>query len=289
MSESPRSLLRRRGLRLRRDLGQSFLTDEGLAGHLVDLAGVADGDLVIEVGTGLGALTRALARRAARVVSVEIDAGLVRALTEEALLPANVDLVHADALQLDWSDLLADPRPPTRVVANLPYSAATPLLRRLLDLREALEDWSVMLQSEVARRCVASTGQADYGSLAVLHALTVDAQIQQDLGPGSFFPRPNVRSSFLRLWPRYTKLLRPDELPWVERVVRACFSKRRKTILNALCGGGFEGRDQRPAMQVALENAQIVPTERAENVEPERFLALARILEPVLGVTRPIS
>ena len=107
MSESARSLLNRRGLRLRRELGQNFLTDARLADRLADLAGVQEGDQVIEVGTGLGVLTRALAKRAARVISVEIDSGLVLALKEEALLPDHVELVHADALDLDWSALIA--------------------------------------------------------------------------------------------------------------------------------------------------------------------------------------
>ena len=109
-----------------------------------------------------------------------------------------------------------------------------------------------MLQREVALRCVARCGQADYGSLAVLHTLTVDAQIQQDLGPGSFFPTPKVHSSFLRLWPRATLLLQPGELLWVERVVRASFAKRRKTILNALRAAGFVPREDRSVLEAAL-------------------------------------
>ncbi len=138
--ESVRALLERYGLRLQRERGQNFLVDSAQAARLADLAGVESGDTVIELGTGLGVLSRALAERAAQVVTVELDAGLVRALRCEDLLPPNVELLHADALALNLEELVARQSPPVRVVANLPYSAATPLLRRLLDLRGLLRD-----------------------------------------------------------------------------------------------------------------------------------------------------
>ena len=273
-----REILSRRGLHLRRELGQNFLTDDKLADRLAGLAGVEPGDLVIEVGTGLGVLTRALARRAQRVVSIEIDSGLVAALGEEDLLPPNVELVHGDALRLDLEAYLEDAPASVRVVANLPYSAATPLLRRMLDLRHRLTDWSVMLQREVARRIVAPTGSRDYGSFAVLHHLTVDAQVQIELSPGNFFPAPEVSSSFLRVWPRREPLLEPGELASVERVVRAAFGQRRKTLVNCLrADGGLAGGD-RDAIERALAAAGIDARERAERVEPRQLLALARAL-----------
>ena len=282
MSAAPgggvRAILARRGLRLSRERGQNFLTDESLADRLAGLAGVGADDRVIEIGTGLGVLTRALARRARQVVSIEIDSGLVAALREESLLPADVELLHADALGLDLAELIGDGDAPVRVVANLPYSAATPLLRRLLDSRDRLADWSVMLQREVAVRIVAAPGSRDYGSFAVLHHLTVDAEVLQELPPGSFFPAPEVTSSFVRMWPRPTPLLEPGELAHVERVVRAAFAQRRKTLVNCLrAGSGLAGGD-RGALEAALAQAGIDPQDRAERVEPARLLALARAL-----------
>ena len=282
MSAAPgggvRAILARRGLRLSRERGQNFLTDESLADRLAGLAGVGAEDRVIEIGTGLGVLTRALARRARHVVSIEIDSGLVAALREESLLPGDVELLHADALALDLAELIGDGDAPVRVVANLPYSAATPLLRRLLDLRDRLVDWSVMLQREVAARIVAAPGGRDYGSFAVLHHLTVDAEVLQELAPGSFFPAPEVTSSFVRMWPRRTPLLEPGELSHVERVVRAAFAQRRKTLMNCLrAGSGLAGGD-RGVLEAALAQAGIDPQDRAERVEPERLLALARAL-----------
>jgi 16S rRNA (adenine1518-N6/adenine1519-N6)-dimethyltransferase len=273
-----RDLLARRALHLTRELGQNFITDEGLAARLAEKAGVGPEGTVIEVGTGLGVLTRALAARGARVISFEIDSGLVAALRDEALLPGAVELVHADALKIDWDQLLEGLPGPVRVVANLPYSAATPLLRRMLDLRDRLSDWSVMVQRELAARILARRGQPDYGSFAVLHHLTVDVAEQMTLPPGAFFPRPRVQSSFVRIWPRKTALLRAGELAGVERVVRAAFAQRRKTILNSLRGGGLGGSHDREALLRALETSGIDPVARAESVEPERLLALARAL-----------
>jgi 16S rRNA (adenine1518-N6/adenine1519-N6)-dimethyltransferase len=270
-----RAALARHRLLARRDLGQNFLVDDAMAERLVELAGVEPGETVIEIGAGLGTLTRALAARAARVVAIEIDAGLVRALRAESLLPDNARLLHADALSVDLAALVDGP---TRVVGNLPYSAASPLLRRLLDLRGELRGWSVMLQREVAARVVAAEGTRDYGSLAVLHALTVRVEKCAELAPGLFHPAPRVRSSFLRITPLSPPKLAAGELAPVERVVRAAFSKRRKTLANALRGADLAPEEAPRAIEELLRRLGIDPRTRAERLAPERLLELARAL-----------
>jgi 16S rRNA (adenine1518-N6/adenine1519-N6)-dimethyltransferase len=230
---------------------------------------VAPDDSVIEVGTGLGILTRALAQRAARVLTIEIDAGLVRALRAEALVPENAELCHADALALDWPALVRE-RAATRVVANLPYGISAPLLRGLLDLRGGLRDWSVMIQRDVADRLLAPPGSRTYSSLSVLYRLCVTLRRVRDLSPGLFFPIPNVRSSFVRAIPRADAPVGPDELEKVEVVVRAAFGQRRKTLANALRGAGFTDPG------AVCESIGIDPRARAESQAPEAFLALAR-------------
>ena len=280
-----RALLDRHGLRLSRDRGQNFLTDAKVADDLARRAGASAGDLVIEVGTGLGVLTRALAARAGRVRSVEIDSGLVRVLREEQLLPDNVELVHADAREIDWAGWVRGAGQPVRVIANLPYSVATPLLRQLLDLRDVLEDWSVMIQAEVARRLVAPTGDRDYGSFSVLHRLTADVDVLAQLSPGHFFPRPKVDSSFVRIWPRQSSPLLEGELERVERVARAAFSQRRKRITNGLARiaertwPSGDRADQRAALVALLSRVGLDPGLRPERIEPEQWLALARAFE----------
>lgn len=273
-----KAFLSAHGLRAQRDLGQNFLVDDALAARLVERAGVVATDWVIEIGTGTGALTRALAAVAQRVVSVEIDSGLVRALRETDALGECVELVHGDAMRLDLAELVAGAPAQVRLVANLPYHASAPLLRRLLDLRGLLADWSVMLQREVAARMLADTGTRDYGSLAVLHRLVATRSREMELSPNCFFPVPKVDSTFVRLTPIDPPLLADDELPWVERVVRAAFSKRRKTLVNSLRGGGLN--DARPAQdwKDLLERLGIDPGVRAERLEPEQLLVLAREL-----------
>ncbi len=272
-----RERLERHGLHLRRDRGQNFLIDDAQAQRLARLAGVEAGDSVIEIGTGLGVLTHALAARAERVLTIEVDSGLVRALREEGSLPANVELLHADALELDLAARVRAGSGPFRVVANLPYSAATPLLRRLLDLRFDLVDWSVTLQREVAGRVLAPVGSRDYGSLAALHQLCVDARRELDLHPRCFYPAPNVHSSFVRMTPRADTPLGRDELLDFERIARAAFHHRRKTIVNSL-HGSLAGVFERATLIDALSAAGIEPRIRAEQVEPLRLLALSREL-----------
>ena len=274
-----RDTLDRHGLRLQRDLGQNFLIEEGVADRLALLSGVEAGDCVIEVGTGLGVLTRALARRADRVATIEIDSGLVSALRADALLPENVELMHADALEVDLRGLVRDfGKRPVRVVANLPYSVASPLLRKLLDLQHDLVDWSVMLQRELGARLVADSGSREYGSLTVLHRLVAHVSREMDLRPGCFFPAPRVDSSFVRVFPREDSPLEPGELPEVERVVRALFNQRRKTILNGLRAAGLPASSDKDALLAALAAVQVDAQQRAEKLEPEVLLALARRL-----------
>ncbi len=284
-----RELLAMHGLHLSRDLGQNFLIDADFADELARRAGAGPSDLVIEVGTGLGVLTRALAARAGRVRTVEIDSGLVRVLEAERLLPENVELVHGDARRIDWAAWLAEAGRPVRVIANLPYSVATPLLRVFLEHRAQLADWSVMIQSEVAARVMARTGERDYGSLAVLHRLAADVETIANLGPERFFPRPKVDSSFVRVWPRSSGPLAEGELGRVEQVARAAFSQRRKVVTNGLARlaerrfAGLVKSEQKEALEALLRTVGIDPRLRPERIEPEAWLALAR----VWGVVSP--
>jgi 16S rRNA (adenine1518-N6/adenine1519-N6)-dimethyltransferase len=275
---SVRDQLARRGLLARRDLGQNFLVDPELARKLVLRSGVAPEDTVLEIGAGLGVLTRALAESAGRVVSLEVDAGLVRALVEEGDLPAHVELRHEDALQADLAAALP-PEGPARVVASLPYAISAPLLRRILDLRDRLEGWSVMVQREVAERLEAAPGSRDYGSLAVLHRLTAKVVSGIDLHPRCFYPVPRVTSRFLNIRPRVDATLSPGELARVEPLIRAAFRHRRKTLVNslrtALGGMGELPRDLLPDLLAGLGKE---PGVRAEQLEAEELLELARRL-----------
>jgi 16S rRNA (adenine1518-N6/adenine1519-N6)-dimethyltransferase len=273
-----KAFLSKHGLIARKDLGQNFLIDDSLAARLVALSGVEPGDFAIEIGTGLGTLTRAIAARAERVVTIEVDAGIVRALRDEATLPDNVELIHGDALDVDLAGLVSDRDRPARLVANLPYHVSAPMLRRFLDLRAVLVDWSVMLQSEVAVRLLAAPGSRDYSSLSVLHGLMVEFSKSMELSPNCFYPVPGVHSTFVRVTPLKDPLVGADELSHVERVVRAAFAKRRKTLVNSLRADAFGASHPVHVLQAALAQTGIDALARAESLEPTQLLALAREL-----------
>lgn len=268
-----RAFLEQHGLAAHRDRGQNFLHDERVAERLVTLAGVTAEDGVIEVGTGLGMLTRVLASRARRVETIEVDAGLVRALLATGL-PANVRLHHADALDVDLAAHLRELGPPACVVANLPYSVATPLLRRFIALGTGVRAVAVMVQRELAQRIRARPGSADYGSLAVLHAWTMGLGESLDLPPGCFFPAPQVTSTFLCMSPLETGIPDEDFIAY-EALLRAGFAHRRKTLVNSLArAADIEG--SRTA--AALRAIGIAERARAEQLDPGQWLALARRL-----------
>jgi 16S rRNA (adenine1518-N6/adenine1519-N6)-dimethyltransferase len=214
-------------------------------------------------------------------LTIEIDSGLVRTLGEESLLDDNVELIHADVGKLDLAEIIArlakEHGGNVRFVANLPFSSATPLLRRLLDLRHLLVDWSVILQSEVAERLFAPVNTRDYGSLAVLHQLCAEPGQRAVLGAQTFFPAPRVDSTLVSMRANDSAGLAPGELKKVERVARAAFGKRRKTLLNALRGGGL-GLESDVILST-LESVGIDPRARAETVLPGAFLELTRALE----------
>jgi len=271
-----RDQLARSGLAAHRARGQNFLVDARIADEIAEQAGIGPGEAVIEIGPGLGVLTRALAARARRVAAVEIDAGLVRVLAEEGL-PDAVEVIHGDALAIDLDALACRLGPDVRVVANLPYSISSPLLRRLLDLRGRLRSWVVLVQSEVALRMSARAGSQDYGSLAVLHELCARVERLRSLPPHCFHPAPKVTSTLVRVTPLDPARLVDDELAWVERVVRAAFGQRRKTLLNALRAGLRPARDPEVLVGI-LERLGIERRARAEALEPAAHLALARAL-----------
>jgi 16S rRNA (adenine1518-N6/adenine1519-N6)-dimethyltransferase len=276
-----RAYLEEHGLAAHRDRGQNFLHDERVAERLVTLAGVGSEDGVLEIGPGLGMLTRVLAARARRVETIEIDAGLVRALRETGL-PPNVTLHHADALDVDLGERVAALGPPARVVANLPYSVATPLLRRFVGLGARVRGVAVMVQRELAQRIRGRPGGPDYGSLTVLLAWTMSLGDSLDLPPSCFFPAPQVTSTFLCLTPR-AGAPDEDELRAFEALLRAGFAHRRKTLVNSLARAADIDGSRTAA---ALHAMGLSERARAEELDPGQWLTLVRRL-PLRRIETP--
>ena len=255
-------------VRPKKQLGQHFLVDENILGVIGRLAGLAPGDVALEVGPGLGALTTYLADRVGRVHAVELDRTLEPRLREALGGRDNVELVFGDALQLDLGSL--DP-PPTKLVANLPYNAATPLVVESLDGLPTLESWTVMVQREVADRFFAPPRTKAYGAVSVLLQLTTERTGFHAVSPTVFRPRPSVQSAIVAF--RRREL--PDDFAAVKRVVGAAFAHRRKQLANSLELAGVASREQAAA---ALERIGRDASVRAEELTPDEFAALARTL-----------
>lgn len=264
-----RDVIRRHDLAPKKSLGQNFLLDLNLTSRIARAGGRLEGVTVVEVGPGPGGLTRALlAEGAKRVVAIEKDTRAIAALAEvQARYPGRLDVVEDDALGVDMAALAGDG--PARVVANLPYNVATPLLIGWVAADRWPPWWDrlvLMFQREVAERIVAQPGDDAYGRLAVLCGWRCEAKIAFDVGPQAFTPPPKVTSSVVRLEPRQSPL--PCPVRDLEIVTQAAFGQRRKMLRQSLKSLGDAA--------ALLSAAGIEATRRAEEIPVEGFVALAR-------------
>ena len=264
-----REVIARHGIVARKSLGQNFLLDLNLTGRIARAAGPLEHATVVEIGPGPGALTRALlAAGARRILAIERDPRCLAALGEiAAAYPDRLELVAGDALSLDPVELSDAPR---RIVANLPYNIATPLLIGWLDRIGEYDSLTLMFQREVAERLTAAPRSKSYGRLSVLVQWLAEPQILFDIPPRAFVPPPKVTSSVVRIVPR-AEPLAPADQPALERVTAAAFGQRRKMLRTSLKSLGVP-------VEPLLARAGIVPTARAEELTVLEFCALARVL-----------
>jgi len=249
----------------KKELGQHFLVDENILGVIGRLAELDPHDVVLEVGPGLGVLTRFLAQHVAHVHAVELDASLEPYLRE---LGDNVTLHLGDALRLDLAALAPGAR---KLVANLPYNIATPLIVESLDGLPSVELWCAMVQREVADRLFAAPSTKAYGAVSVLVQLAAERTGFHPVSRNVFRPRPNVDSALVAF--RRTQL--PPDYARIKRVVEAAFAHRRKTLPNSLALAGLADRER---ANEALEAIGRSANARAEQLAPPEFVALAAAL-----------
>lgn len=266
----PKELIRRAGIQLRKGLGQHFLVDQGVVREILRMAALTREDTVIEVGSGLGSLTMALAEVAGKVIALEKDEKLYALLQDRLASYPHVERVRTDALFFDYASL----EPGTKVVSNLPYSIATPLLFRFIEQRGRITEMVLMFQKEVADRLMAPPGGKEYGSLSLAVRLYSQVEKGFKVPPSAFWPRPKVESMVVRL----TLLTKPrvelaNEKLFFE-VVRASFAQRRKTLLNNLKRANLLGCDPR-FWEEACRQLGIDPTRRGETLSLEEFAALS--------------
>ena len=262
-------LLAEHDIRPSKALGQNFVADGNTVERIARLAELQPGSTVIEVGAGLGSLTLSLAAVGAHVIAIEIDRRLAGAL-KQVVAGLDVDVVEADALRLDWAELLTGLPSRIALVANLPYSVATPLVVRVLEEAPAIGRLLVMVQREVGERWVARPGDAAYGAVSVKIAYWATASVVGRVPATVFVPTPKVESVLVSIRRRPEPAIDPAVVPYTrfEAVVRAGFAHRRKMLRRSLAG---------TVEPDAFEAAGVAPSARAEELGVAAWGELARV------------
>jgi 16S rRNA (adenine1518-N6/adenine1519-N6)-dimethyltransferase len=263
---SVRKMLSQYDIHPRKRLGQSFLEDMNIIRRIVALAEPAEGETIVEIGAGLGFMTEELAKRAGRVIAVEVDPRLAAVLRERFIGQDRVEVVETDVLKYDFSSAGSGER--IKVVGNIPYHISSPILFRLLDFRRSISSMLLMFQKELADRIAAPPGTKDYGIPSVMVARYTRAVCELTVPPTCFYPVPDVVSSVLRIVVRQEPDL-PDEAIF-SGIVRAAFAQRRKTLWNNLRRSGLP--DEK--VDRVFVRSGIDRTRRAETLSVEEFSRL---------------
>ena len=255
-----------RGGYARKRFGQHFLRDRGVIRRIVDAIAPQPDDLVVEIGPGRGALTFPLLASGCELHVIEIDRDLADRLRAQATHHSNLIVHEADALEIDLARIAPPPRQ-IRIIGNLPYNISTPLLFRLLAVLPRITDMHLMLQREVVDRMASPPGTRAYGRLSVMVQIDCEVERVIQVGSGAFSPAPRIESAVVRLRPRPRAALDPSHRRRFESIVRVCFSRRRKTLRNALRGVC----DERSIAVSGLD-----PQVRPENLTIDEFVDLTR-------------
>jgi 16S rRNA (adenine1518-N6/adenine1519-N6)-dimethyltransferase len=281
-----RRIMQRHNISCRKSLGQNFLIDNNIIDKIIAAAELANTDLVVEIGPGLGALTAKIARTADKVIAVEVDRGLVAVLAEVLEGIQNVEMVLGDALKTDFDQLIGERTggqygknaKKYKLMANLPYYITSPMIMHLLLGRFNIAMIVVMIQAEVAERLAAPPGCKAYGALSLAVQYFTAPEILFRVPRTVFYPKPGVDSAVVRLSVRPEPAVSVSDETAFFKIIRAAFGKRRKTLLNALTGSDLD-LDRETCLS-ALKNSGIDPGRRGETLNLEEFAVLTEsILE----------
>ncbi len=266
-----REILKASGFKFNKALGQNFITDTNLLNSIVADAGVTREDVVVEIGTGAGTLTRAIADKAKKVFSFELDRNLVPVLACSLSGVDNVEVVYRDVLKMTDTELEDLVGEEFSVVANLPYYVTTPMVLRFLFSTLKVKSITVMVQKEVAERFCATAGEKEYSSISASLAIVADTQITRKVSRTLFYPAPQVDSAVVTIKPK--KKYDKETEDKAQRLIKLAFLMRRKTLYNNL-----KNDFSREAILDALSTLGLPEDVRGERLTPEQFVNLANIL-----------
>src|SRR5215467_14496426 len=265
-------------MRAKRSLGQNFLVGSHYTRRIVDSVAPRAGETIVEIGPGHGALTGLLLESGARVIAIELDPELIPSLSRMFSGFENFRLIEADALKVNYCELIA-PETSARIVANLPYYISTPILQRLIEHRRCLSEMTLMLQREVVERITAPPGGKEYGVLSVLAQFYCEVEKLFDVPPGAFRPAPQVYSSSMRLRVRARTAAPVNDENLMIELTKTLFAQRRKTILNNLRAGRTRlGLADESEIASLLSSCDLEPKRRAETLSVEEIARLANAI-----------
>ncbi len=271
-----RDLLERHGFHFSKKLGQNFLINPSVCPRMAEACGASPAGGVLEIGPGIGVLTRELAQRAGRVVAIELDDRLPPVLAETLAGQDNVAIISGDCLKIDLHRIIKEQfgDRPVAVCANLPYYITSPIIMSLLESRLPVTGITVMVQKEAAQRLCAKVGTREAGAVTLAVQYYAEAETLFTVSRGSFLPAPNVDSAVIRLTVRRQPPCAVEDERLMFRLIRAGFGQRRKTLLNSLMSAGYD----KAALSAALTTAGVPATARAEQLTLDDFAAIANAL-----------
>ncbi|MHB8139105.1 MAG: 16S rRNA (adenine(1518)-N(6)/adenine(1519)-N(6))-dimethyltransferase RsmA [Smithellaceae bacterium] len=276
---TPRDILQLYDIKPKKRLGQSFLVDVNTIKKIAASALISADDVVVEIGAGIGVMTREIAQIARRVIAVEIDPKLVATLREQLVLCSNVEIHSGDVLKFDFASISDKYNSKVKVVGNIPYNISSPVIFHLLSFRSAVRCFTLMLQKEVVQRLVSVPDNKHYGVPSVMLQMFAEVERLFDVPATCFFPRPNVESSIIQGTFREKPLMELADETFFSRLVKSSFAQRRKMLINNLKNAKFLEGLSDVNLQEALEASGIDGKRRGETLSVEEFGLLSNILK----------
>lgn len=269
-------IMKKHGIAFNKKFGQNFLTDEYIVDNIAELSGLTENDSVLEIGPGIGTLTYRLAQTAKKIISVEIDCGLIPVLKDTLAEFNNIEIINNDILETDIQKLISDNfgGEAPFVIANLPYYITSPILMYLLESKINFKKVVVMVQKEVADRLSASPGTKDYGVVTAAVNYYADVRTLFDVPRDAFIPSPNVDSAVIELVPRPHPTCKPQSEELLFKTIKASFAQRRKTLINSISKSGYFNKSKEE-LENAIISAGISPGVRGETLSLEQFSILS--------------
>jgi 16S rRNA (adenine1518-N6/adenine1519-N6)-dimethyltransferase len=276
---TPRDILRRYDIRPSKKLGQSFLVDGNTISKIAAAGRISPADVVVEIGAGLGVMTRDIALAARQVIAVEIDPRLVEILRDQFSGDDHVEIYAGDFLKFDFSTKSIQYNSKIKVMGNVPYNISSPVIFHLLESRKAISDFTLMLQKEVVERLISLPGHKSYGVPSVLLQMYAEVERLFDVSANCFYPRPKVESAVISGTFRKRPLFALDDEGFFRRLVKASFAQRRKMLTNNLKSASFLEKLSPSGLEDALREAAIDGKRRGETLDLQEFARLANILK----------